>query len=419
MPISINPCYLLSMKILHLISQMPDMTGSGKYLQAVIRCARQNGHDNFLVAGVQDGFNLDPCLIDPDCCLQVEFNTPALDFPIPGMSDVMPYPSRVFATLSPAELRRYGAAFKERIAAAVDQFKPDLIHSHHLWQVSAFATEVAPALPTIVSCHGTCLRQLALCPHLQEKPLELSQKVSGILALSQAQAQEISSTYPAARGKIHVVGAGFDRHLFFPAVKPAPPPVEILYAGKLCRAKGVPWLLKALKPLGSQPWRLHLAGRGSGEEQRVCEALAAPFGDQVCLHGTLTHPELARLMGRAHLFVLPSFFEGLPLVLMEALASGCTLVTTALPGTCEVLSGAAPGRVNLLNLPPLATVDAPHKSDLPRLEQALTQILARTIGACLEQGVADTQTCDPMAGTFTWERVFERIESVYRDALKG
>ncbi|ACN13357.1 putative glycogen synthase (starch [bacterial glycogen] synthase) [Desulforapulum autotrophicum HRM2] len=407
------------MKILHLISQMPDMTGSGKYLQAVVNCARQSGHENFLVAGVQDNFTLAPGLIDPDCSLYVNFNTPALNFPIPGMSDVMPYPSRVFATLSPLELRSYEVAFKEKIAAAVHQFKPDLIHSHHLWQVSAFATEVAPAIPMVVSCHGTCLRQLALCPHLKEKPLELSQKVSGILALSRVQAQEIISTYPAARGKTHVVGAGFDQHLFFPVAKPTPPPVEILYAGKLCRAKGVPWLLKSLKPLGSLPWRLHLAGSGSGEEQRTCKELAAEFGDQVCLHGTLTHPELARLMGRTHLFVLPSFFEGLPLVLMEALASGCTIVTTALPGTCEVLSGITPGRVKFLNLPPLATVDTPHGSDLPRLEQALTRILARIIGDYLEQGVSDMPMNDRLTGEYTWEKVFEKIEAVYKKALKG
>jgi glycosyltransferase involved in cell wall biosynthesis len=124
-------------------------------------------------------------------------------------------------------------------------------------------------------------------------------------------------------------------------------------------------------------------------------------------------------MGRAHLFVLPSFFEGLPLVLMEALASGCTIVTTSLPGTCEVLSGTTSGRVNLLDLPPLATVDAPHARDLPRLEQALTQMLARTIGDCLERGVPDTPMHDRLTEGYTWEKVFEKIEAVYKKALKG
>ena len=60
-----NPVlFFLHMKILHLISQLPDLTGSGKYLQALLRLCTKAGHENFLVAGIQDDFSLESTLID-------------------------------------------------------------------------------------------------------------------------------------------------------------------------------------------------------------------------------------------------------------------------------------------------------------------------------------------------------------------
>ncbi len=405
------------MKILHIISQLPDLTGSGKYLQALVRFCTENGHESALVAAIQDNFTLEGTPIDAERIRHVRFKGPGLNFPIPGMSDVMPYQSSVFSALTPEQLVKYEIAFKETIRDAVHRFQPDIIHSHHLWLVSSFAAEIAPEIPLVVSCHGTCLRQRALCPHLKEKPAMLSTRVSRIMALSQAQKQEIFATYPAARGKVDVVGAGFDATLFSPGKKSMPPPVEVLYAGKLSRSKGVPWLLRSLESIRSLPWRLHLAGGGSGEEKDLCVRMAQAFGEKVVLHGHLSHPDLAALMKRAHLFILPSFFEGLPLVLMEALASGCSVVTTALPGTKEVLGSHDCDRISLISLPELATVDTPHEADMPLLEKTLATTLAERIETIVNKGVTNPGEAASMAGSCTWQQVFERIRKVYQKAL--
>ncbi|MBV5332984.1 glycosyltransferase, partial [bacterium] len=49
-----------------------------------------------------------------------------------------------------------------------------------------------------------------------------------------------------------------------------------------------------------------------GGEEEECRALAAESGERVILHGRVSQQELAELLGRSHLFVLPSLYEGLP-----------------------------------------------------------------------------------------------------------
>ena len=66
------------MRILHILSQTPDFTGSGKYIQAIMKCAAGKGHDNFLVAGIQGNFFLDSSIISPENTLFVRFKSKEL-----------------------------------------------------------------------------------------------------------------------------------------------------------------------------------------------------------------------------------------------------------------------------------------------------------------------------------------------------
>lgn len=406
------------MKILHILSQMPDFTGSGKTVQAVIRQARAKGHENFLVAGVQDGFKPDSSLISRERTCFLEFNGRDLDFPLPGMSDVMPYPSTVFSVMTPEQLAAYEAGFETLLIRARAQFKPDIIHSHHLWIVSKIARRVFERIPMVTSCHGTCLRQFSLCPGFGQAVQAAISGIDAVLCLSEHQKEEVRSIHKVDLEKLHVVGGGFDRDLFFPAPKPDKGPIQMVYAGKLSRAKGVPWLLRSLKQVQQPDFRLHLAGSGSGEEFHESLALAAQLGKKVKVHGPLSHRDLADLMRKSHFFVLPSFFEGLPLVLMEALSSGCRLLTTDLPGACEILGDHLSDMVDLVRLPPLETVDTPFDRDWPALERDLAQALDRAIRKAAACRQPDLAQADNISQAYTWEKVFSRMESVYEQVVQ-
>ena len=411
--------YIFHMKILHLISQTPDFTGSGKYIQALLSLAGKKGHENYLLAGVQGDFSLGADLIDRDHVLFVRFNSPELPFPLPGMSDVMPYPSTVFSRMTPPQVLSYETAFRQAVEKAVDRFQPDLIHSHHLWILSAIACGVAPDIPMVTTCHGTCLRQYANCRELNGKIRDECRKINRIMALSHYQKKEIATTLPINPRDIDVVGIGFDDTLFHPGPKPSTGQVELLYAGKLCRAKGVPWMLAVLKKLQHLPWRLHLAGDGTGPEKAQCLELAREMGHRVVVHGPLPHQSLAQLMREAHVFLLPSFFEGVPLVVMEALACGCRIVTTTLPGTREVLGDAGSPMVNWVELPQLETVDRPFDKDLKVLDHRLEEGLEDVIHNVIKNPLPDLKAARTLTEPFTWKQVFARVEKIYEKVLQG
>lgn len=418
------------MKILHIISQAPDFTGSGKFIQQIILQARAKGHQNFLVAGVQPGCGIPGELISKERSVFVRFGGEDLDFPIPGMSDAMPYESTVFSRMTAAELSAYQLVFQEKIKQALERFRPEIIHSHHLWMVSALARELAPDLPMVTTCHGTCLRQHEFCPDISQTIKPSLQKINRIMALSNSQKREImdllwlpgdqtldqisDKTQDETLDRVPVMAGGYDHTLFQKGNKPMGPPVELVYAGKLCRAKGVPWLLKSLGKIEEMPFRLHLAGSGTGVEKQTCLDLAQVLGAKVIYHGPLSHGDLARLMGRCHLFVLPSFFEGVPLVLMEALACGCRLLTTDLPGVRDLLSPAEGRMIRFFNLPPLKNRDTPHEPDEPDLEERLAMTLKGVITEILDAPEPDADLIDARSRPYTWDKVFARIESVYK-----
>ncbi|MCG8642807.1 MAG: glycosyltransferase family 4 protein [Desulfobacterales bacterium] len=405
------------MKILHLISQAPDYTGSGKFIQQLIRQGAANGNENFLLAGVQTDFMMPDGLLHPDNCIFVRFDGPDLGFPIAGMSDVMPYPSTVFSSLDPSGLDSYIRVFKQKIRQAVDRFQPDILHTHHLWILSALVRQAAPDLPVVTTCHGTCLRQHQLCPHIFERILPDLKDLNRVIALSNEQKQRITATIPIPPNWVEVISGGYDETLFFHGTPPVNKRAELVYAGKLSSAKGLPWLLKSLKRLKHLPFRLHIAGSASGREKEVCLQMARDLGEKCVYHGMLSHSELGELMRKSHIFVLPSFYEGLPLVLMEALACGCRIVATALPGVKEIFDRHDSDLIHLLDLPALETIDQPYKKDEPGLESRLADLLGQVIDRVGKDGEPDRDAVARITRPYTWKKIYSRVETVYKTLL--
>jgi glycosyltransferase involved in cell wall biosynthesis len=402
-----------TLRIFHLLSQRPDSTGSGIYLQAMLRESRARGHENFLVAGIQSYREADIDCIDDDHCRFVKFYEADVSYHLPGMSDVMPYTSSRFCDLSPEDLDEYTRSFSTVIQHAVETFNPDLIHSHHLWIMTSLCKQLFPEIPMITTCHGSDLRQFQNCSHLRDFVLSGCRRIEAVLALMAAQKNDICKLYHLAENKIHIVPPGYNHTLFRAAVKPSPPPVQLVYAGKLSRAKGVPWMLRALAAITAPTWELHLVGSAGGEEKEECLRLAGQLGNQVIVHGAVSQDRFAEIIRQAHILVLPSFYEGLPLVLLEGLASGCRLVATDLSGVRELFGGLSTDCLALVNTPRLRNIDQPYAEDEQAFEHRLTRAIRSQIQAALHQPQIDLSAFQVKIASFTWESVFKQVEENY------
>jgi len=408
---------LKKLKILHLLSQRPDSTGSGISVQAMMREASVCGYDNFLVAGIQsDGGDITEYIAQKNAMF-VTFHNADVSYQIPGMSDVMPYESTRFCDLSEEDLCEYENAFSEILRHAVSRFNPDIIHSHHLWIVSSVARRLFPDIPLVTTCHGSDLRQFQNCPHLQERVLIGCRKIDVVMALSEAQKKEVVRLYNLSPKKIIVVGAGYNARLFYSDTKPSPDPVQLVYAGKLSNAKGVPWLLRALQSIRSPAWQLNLLGSGSGEEKERCLGLAKELGEKVRVYGALSQNGLAKIMRHSHILVLPSFYEGLPLVILEALASGCRIVATDLPGTKELLGDSNTDFITLVRTPRLRFTDQPYREDEHVFEKNLEKSIRQQIKAASKDGQIDLSPIQDKLEAYTWAGIFKKVREVYLSCL--
>lgn len=73
----------------------------------------------------------------------------------------------------------------------------------------------------------------------------------------------------------------------------------------------------------------------------------------------------------SHILVPSSFYEGLPLVVLEGLASGCRIVATDLPGAKDILGNFETDTITLVRTPRLRFIDQPYREDEYSFEQNL------------------------------------------------
>jgi glycosyltransferase involved in cell wall biosynthesis len=168
----------------------------------------------------------------------------------------------------------------------------------------------------------------------------------GLIANSPGLAELARRSWPDA--PIELIPNGIDVELFRPPerVRPAEP-LRLLCVGRLARQKGVGDLLAAL---AASPASAVLRVVGDGPERADLEQTAASLGlaDRVEFAGWVVRRELPTHYDWGDVFVLPSVDEGMPNVVLEALAAGLPVIGTDVPGTRDLVE---PGRSGFL-VPP-------------------------------------------------------------------
>lgn len=116
-------------------------------------------------------------------------------------------------------------------------------------------------------------------------------------------------------------------------------PNDLIFVGRLVSVKGVALLLDALGLLrrrGIEP-RLVIVGQGPEEAALRAQCGALQLDRQVSFAGVVRSEALAKLLNQSRIMVLPSFWEGFPVVTLEGLACGCVLVASDVDGLPEAV----------------------------------------------------------------------------------
>ena len=189
----------------------------------------------------------------------------------------------------------------------------------------------------------------------------------------------------------------------------------LVYAGKYSRAKGLPFLLDAVERLGERfpDLVLHVAGEGAGSEAEALRARMKRMAPRVVLSGQLSQEQLGHLMRQCAVFVLPSFYEGFPLFLVEALACGCRVVCTDLPGLRDGFGKQLARVLSLVAMPRLVGPDTPVEQDVPAFVDRLVAALTEALHAPALDASSSALSTALIA--FAWDAIFQRIERVWTD----
>ena len=294
------------------------------------------------------------------------------------MSDEMPYKSTRYCDMNERMTEQLLRAFRKAVLEAVEVFRPDVILCHHLYFLAALVREMFPGIPVYGQCHGSDLRQFIKNPWQHEWILSQIPKLDGILALHEEQKKQICFLYGVPQEKVHVMGTGYNSDVFYVNEQVRQnrknDKIRLIFAGKISEKKGVFSLLRAMNYV-RQPecYELALAGGYGNEEEyeAICQ-LARETPCEVNFLGKLSHAVLAEEMNASDVFVLPSFFEGLPLVLMEAMACGLQAICTDLPGIRPWMNKAVPEHgVVFVKPPEMRNADEAIPESLPEFERRL------------------------------------------------
>ena len=370
------------MKVLHVLAQLPVKTGSGVYFTNVIDGLKNYEVEQAAIYGTTPEYDFNIL----DTVYEVEFEGKDIEFPIVGMSDVMPYNNTLYKNMSENMMTTWQNAFRKKLLKAKEEFKPDVVITHHLWILSSIVCEILTDEKVLAICHNTDLRQAEKNPSIKERYVTNLHKLDKILALSSSQIDEIVTVYNYSKENIINIGAGYNEKVFFPLNNyKQKEKIEILYAGKFDESKGFYELIKAFRILETKVKDVELDLIGNLKEEDK-ERVYSLVGDSknIKIYNAMDQAHLGEIMRQKDIFILPSYFEGLGLIAVEALGSGLRVVATEIEGLIEFLGDKINNSniIEYIAMPTIYDTDKAVEEEKPafieRIVAALELMIERT-----------------------------------------
>ena len=211
--------------------------------------------------------------------------------------------------------------------AAAKRFRPDVVYAHFLVP-AGLAGALASRAPLVVTAHGQDVANVGRILGVGAATRFVVGRAAAVIAVSHWLRRELEAKVPAVRGKIEVVDSGVDLERFSP--QPAPDaPLSFVCIGSLTERKNVLRLARAFERLGEGT--LTFVGDGPLRAQ-----LEGRTGIEVT--GRVPHDEVPARIAAARVVCGPSLVEPFGQALLEAMASGRSVVATRVGGPPEFVT---------------------------------------------------------------------------------
>ncbi|MEF9950959.1 MAG: glycosyltransferase family 4 protein [Clostridium sp.] len=390
-------------KILHVIAQYPDKTGSGVFLRALVNEGEKKGYTQAVIGATSKDMEVVSFSKEVKF-FPVEFNSDKLNFNIVGMSDIMPYPSTKYSDLTNSMFRDWKEIFENTLERAINEFKPDIILSHHIWILTSIVAKMKSKAKLIVFSQGTELRQIELASKYKDEVLSECGNIDLICALNDYQKNKIAKVFRINKSKIESFGVGYNNKVFYKPYENTEKK-DFIYVGKICKSKGVECLIKAFNSMNTDS-KLYIVG--SGADQEFARDLGK-YNSKIIFTGHLSQNDLASLMRKCKTFILPSFYEGLPLVIMEALACRCKVIVSDIEGIRPWVGDIINNSNGVSYIPmPRVNVDVPFEDDK---KQFILDIKSLMESSEIEN--INFNTIEYEIEKRSWEGYFTRLEKKF------
>lgn len=228
----------------------------------------------------------------------------------------------------------------------IEKLKPEIVHAEsHLFLTTVQAVKEAKKLgiPCVVTVHGVMAKRsavvnLAQYAYLKTFGLWVFKNVDRIICLTKSDAQEVVKLGCSPK-KIRVIPNAVDTNRFRPGTKHKEN--LVVWTGRFVPEKGLNYLIKAARIIEKKFKDVKFMLVGYGPLKRKIMELTCNYGllnKVVYVMGPFNRNQVADILGKSSIFVLPSLKEGLPLSLLEAMACGKPVVGSNVPGISDILT---------------------------------------------------------------------------------
>jgi 1,4-alpha-glucan branching enzyme len=254
---------------------------------------------------------------------------------------------RAVPTLDLSQFLGIQAALPPSLFAGLRQtaaeFRPSVIHANTLFFGSTLAAARLQQVTGVPLVTTVQIAGLDLLPWPARLPGMAYERTVGRFVLSRS--TWLIAVSPAVRAhlvelgapdaRISVIPNGVDLERFYPAVNVKQGPRVVMFVGRLISNKGPDTFLRALLQLRSEGSSFKAVFVGDGPMRAQLEEQAKSLGPSVEFAGQI--PDVAPLLRQADILVRPSLTEGLPLGILEAMASGVSVIASDIAGNRDLI----------------------------------------------------------------------------------